>query len=444
MARRPGGGRRPRAADRARLRAERARRRRDGRPRRRPGRVAERARPDPRRQRPGAAPAHDRAGRPAGGAPRDRAGRPAPPGRPAARPVRPRLLAGHGGRRAWRVRAARRDRGRLPAVDAAADPDRVLRRRDRLAAGVRPDRPADGPHGRSDRAAAGVRVPAAGGRGSGHPRAARAAWRRACRSAWQPTSRGSRARPPRRSGRRGRRPALSPPRPIRRLAPSPSATPPRSGPPSSRRRPAWITSARARCFVLDEPGDIAEAAEFLWRQADERRAELIEAGDLPKDWPSTLPAAPRLEVPPRRLADAGADLGVRAAGRRGDGVGPPQLGRPVRLARARPAAGSRGPAARRGHDLDRRRRADRPRQRPVGRGWPTSSARPATRSVSSSGSWTRRPRAPSSSSSAASTAASKAARTAWSSSRIASCSGPCASVGPRRCGASCRATSSSG
>ena len=44
-------------------------------------------------------------------------------------------------------------------------------------------------------------------------------------------------------------------------------------------------------LVLDEPGDIAEAAEFLWRQADERRAELIEAGELPKDWPSTyLPA----------------------------------------------------------------------------------------------------------------------------------------------------------
>jgi transcription-repair coupling factor (superfamily II helicase) len=40
-------------------------------------------------------------------------------------------------------------------------------------------------------------------------------------------------------------------------------------------------------LVLDEPGDIAEAADFLWRQADERRTELIESGDLPKDWPST-------------------------------------------------------------------------------------------------------------------------------------------------------------
>ncbi len=40
-------------------------------------------------------------------------------------------------------------------------------------------------------------------------------------------------------------------------------------------------------LVLDEPGEIAEAAAFLWRQADERRSELIDAGDLPKDWPST-------------------------------------------------------------------------------------------------------------------------------------------------------------
>jgi transcription-repair coupling factor (superfamily II helicase) len=43
----------------------------------------------------------------------------------------------------------------------------------------------------------------------------------------------------------------------------------------------------ATLLVLDEPGDIAEAADFLWRQADERRAELIESGELPKDWPST-------------------------------------------------------------------------------------------------------------------------------------------------------------
>jgi transcription-repair coupling factor (superfamily II helicase) len=45
-------------------------------------------------------------------------------------------------------------------------------------------------------------------------------------------------------------------------------------------------------FVIDEPGDVGEAADFLWRQADERRADLLGAGELPKDWPPTL-------LPPR-------------------------------------------------------------------------------------------------------------------------------------------------
>jgi transcription-repair coupling factor (superfamily II helicase) len=40
-------------------------------------------------------------------------------------------------------------------------------------------------------------------------------------------------------------------------------------------------------LVIDEPGDIADAADFLWRQADERRAELEESGELPQRWPST-------------------------------------------------------------------------------------------------------------------------------------------------------------
>ena len=38
-------------------------------------------------------------------------------------------------------------------------------------------------------------------------------------------------------------------------------------------------------LILDEPGDIADAAAFLWRQADERRDDLVAAGELPKDWP---------------------------------------------------------------------------------------------------------------------------------------------------------------
>ncbi len=40
-------------------------------------------------------------------------------------------------------------------------------------------------------------------------------------------------------------------------------------------------------LVLDEPGDLADAAEFLWRQAEEHAGELVEAGELPKDWPGT-------------------------------------------------------------------------------------------------------------------------------------------------------------
>jgi len=45
-------------------------------------------------------------------------------------------------------------------------------------------------------------------------------------------------------------------------------------------------------LLLDEPGDLAEAAAFLWRQADERRAELVTSAELPKDWPPTY-------LPPR-------------------------------------------------------------------------------------------------------------------------------------------------
>ncbi|HEX5828952.1 MAG TPA: transcription-repair coupling factor [Candidatus Limnocylindrales bacterium] len=44
-------------------------------------------------------------------------------------------------------------------------------------------------------------------------------------------------------------------------------------------------------LVLDEPGDLADAADFLWRQADERHHELVDQGELPRDWPTAyLPA----------------------------------------------------------------------------------------------------------------------------------------------------------
>ena len=45
-------------------------------------------------------------------------------------------------------------------------------------------------------------------------------------------------------------------------------------------------------LVLDEPGEIAAAAEFLWDQAGERRTDLVAAGELPADWPEAY-------LPPR-------------------------------------------------------------------------------------------------------------------------------------------------
>ena len=173
LAGRPGCSRRPRAADRAGLRTQRADRRRDRRPGRGAGRVAERAGADPRGRRPVAPPAHDRPGRPPA-RPARAAGRIAtPPGRAAARAVRSRVRAGQRSRRPGRVGAPRRDRRRLPAIDGAPDPDRVLRRRDRLVALVRPDRPADDDRDRERGPAARLRVPPAGGWRGRDPRPTR-------------------------------------------------------------------------------------------------------------------------------------------------------------------------------------------------------------------------------------------------------------------------------
>ena len=96
------------------------------------------------------------------------------PGHAPARAARARLRAGARGRGPWRVRAPRRHRRRLPAVGRAAGPDRIVRRRDRFAPGVRPDRPAHDREGRARHAAARVGVPRAGGRRGGPRGAARA------------------------------------------------------------------------------------------------------------------------------------------------------------------------------------------------------------------------------------------------------------------------------
>ena len=252
----PARRRRPRAADRARLRAERARRRRDGRAGRGPRRPGGAGRARILVASVQALLQHTIAPDDLPAEPRELAigGRLAP-GRAAPRAARPRLRAGARGRRPGRVRAPRRHRRRVPAVGAAAGPDRVLRRRDRLAARLRPDRPADGRPARASRRSCPRREFLA-------PRAARPRIRvrgsvarpRSCPSGSPRTSPGSRAtatrpaagdrrtvdaRPRRRRRRRGLGAASSPRRPASTTstpghAPRPRrAGRPRRGRPSS-------------------------------------------------------------------------------------------------------------------------------------------------------------------------------------------------------------------
>jgi transcription-repair coupling factor (superfamily II helicase) len=42
-------------------------------------------------------------------------------------------------------------------------------------------------------------------------------------------------------------------------------------------------------WLVDEPDEVAAAADFLWAQADERREALEKAGDLPRGWPEAYP-----------------------------------------------------------------------------------------------------------------------------------------------------------
>ena len=144
------------------------------------------------------------------------------------------------------------------------------------------------------------------------------------------------------------------------LAPRRSATPRRSGRRCSRRRPPWTTWPPGTLFVIDEPGDIGEAAEFLWRQADERRADLLAAERAAEGLAADAPAAARLEAPPARRADPRADLGI--GGEQCDRGRRQVVRRPVRLARAAAPAGTRR-ADRRGRGaLARRGRSGRRRE----------------------------------------------------------------------------------
>jgi transcription-repair coupling factor (superfamily II helicase) len=42
-------------------------------------------------------------------------------------------------------------------------------------------------------------------------------------------------------------------------------------------------------ILLDEPGEVTAAVDFLWAQSDERRLELERAGAVPKGWPAAYP-----------------------------------------------------------------------------------------------------------------------------------------------------------
>ena len=125
-------------------------------------------------------------------------------------------------------------------------------------------------------------------------------------------------------------------------------------------------------LVLDEPGDLADAADFLWRQAEERHAEMVEAGDLPKDWPSSylpprdwksrLHGSRTLELTWQSEAGRGRRDGVR--------LEEPDQRRPVRLARAGAPAGADRAAGRRRRALGGgegpRRAGERPGTAPRG------------------------------------------------------------------------------
>ena len=119
-------------------------------------------------------------------------------------------------------------------------------------------------------------------------------------------------------------------------------------------------------LVVDEPGEVAAAAAFLWEQAAERRRDLVGAGELPGEWPSAyveprdwkarLLGARTLEL----TWESGSDRGDRRCAR-------PR--RPVRLARAGATARTQrrpvpGPSSA-GGPRTRSRASSSPRTRPT-------------------------------------------------------------------------------
>ena len=275
---RSGGRRGARAADVAGLRAERARRGRDGRARRRARLVALRAGTDPRRERPGAAAAHDRARRPAGGTARVA-------GRRTGRPRRSSCASSWTSDTCPCSKSPAVASSRGVAASSTCSRRRWPCRSGSSSSATRSTRSGPSTRQTSGRRAADERrvlLPAsefllpAGGGGAIRERLGRAASQLAERLT---------ADLARFEGEEGAAASATPQGPITRAL--------RVGDAAEVWAPMLAPATGldhvdpGTLLVLDEPGDLADAAEFLWRQADERRGDLVESGDLPKDWPST-------------------------------------------------------------------------------------------------------------------------------------------------------------
>ena len=332
--------------------------------------------------------------------------RPAPPGRTAARAVRPRLRAGHS-----RSPAAASSR-------AGAASSTSSRRRCRCRSGssssatrstrcARSTRPTSAPSGRSSEAVLlpASRVPAAaGGRGRasaiGSGRGADGS-----PSGSPPTSPGSRAQTTRSDATApGRRRAARPGR-------SPSATRPRSGRRTSPRRPASTTSIPARCSSSTSRATSPRPPSSCGARPTSAGPSSSRPASCPKDWPSTylpprdwkgrLVGSRTLELTWESEPPAGAAMAA-ARSTPGDLFGWREPHLPLgRAGRDSPDAVEAGRRTGRGSCSHRTRRRVSPR----------SSPRPGTRRRSWPGCPRRRHPARSRSSSAASTAASPAAPT---------------------------------
>ena len=313
VAGRSGRRRRPGAADRPGLRAQRARRRRDRGPGRGPGRLAQRRRAGPRGQRPGAPPAHHRPGRPAR---RSRAS--CGSGRGSARTRCSATCSTSATRRSSRSPVAASSPGAAASSTSSRRRSTLPIRIELFGDEIDSLRAFDPTDQRADRARSSAPC-------SCPPRSSccrRRAWPRsasasggppgASASGWPPTSPGSRATAddPLRT-RHVERPRLA--RPQVGDAAEVWARPARAGD-RARSRPA-----RARSSSSTSRATSPRPPRSCGARRTSAARELVEAGELPKDWPSTY-------LPPRDwkgrlvgVADARADLGVGAAGGRGDG-----------------------------------------------------------------------------------------------------------------------------